>query len=100
MAKAQRASGKKAVVKGIPVELIEFDEDTGEICIGDDCFRVLYEPKRNQVAIEVDPQSQTCNPKMRRAAKKFLKSVIDGRPKVKVRERVSLDNGDGSGEEE
>lgn len=74
----------RGVVKGIPVELIKYDEKTGEICVGDECFSIRYNPDKNEVAIEYNPDSPTCSPLMRKAAEKFMENIMRG-AKVKFR---------------
>jgi hypothetical protein len=76
---------EKKVIKGIPVELISFDDETGEICVGDDCFKIRYDPQKNEVAVEIDPDSQSCSILMRKVAKKFIQQVVEEKPKVKFR---------------
>jgi len=79
-------------IKGIPVELISFDEETGEICIGDECFNIQYNPETSTVVVEINPESQSCSRLMRTVAKRFLKQIAEGRPKVKFREIHRFDN--------
>lgn len=84
-------------IKGIPVEYIKIDEETGELCVGDECFKVKYEPKENTIAIEVDP-SAACNPHMKKFAKMFLKRFVQERAQIKIREKRRLDDEDGEDE--
>lgn len=86
-------------IKGIPVEYIKIDEETGELCVGDECFKVKYEPKENTIAIEVDPGA-SCNPHMKNFAKMFLKRFVEGRARMKIREKRRLDDEDEDGEDE
>jgi hypothetical protein len=86
-----RFKKEKAEIKGVPAEFIHLDEETGELCVGDDCFKVKYSPSENEIAIEVDP-SAPCNPRMQKLAKMFLKKFSEGRPKVKIREKRRLDD--------
>ena len=79
----------KTEIKGIPVEFIKVNEETGELCVGDECFKVKYEPVENTIAIEINPDAP-CNPLMTKLAKLFLKRFVEGRPKIKVREKRSL----------
>lgn len=83
---------RKTEIKGLPVELIKVDEETGELCVGDECFMVKYEPRENTIAIEFNPNSQTCSPLMRRVSKMFLKQITESKPKVKFREKRRLDD--------
>ena len=82
---------EKAEIKGIPAEYIRIDEETGELCVGDDCFKVKYNPSENEIAIEIDPNAP-CNPRMQQLAKLFLKKFVEGRPKVKLREKRRLED--------
>lgn len=79
----------KTEIKGIPVEFIKINEETGELCVGDECFKVKYEPVENTIAIEVDLNAP-CNPAMKKLATMFLKRIVEGRAKIKVREKRSL----------
>jgi hypothetical protein len=80
----------EAEIKGIPVEFIKVDEKTGELCVGEDCFKVKYEPIENTIAIEIDPEAP-CSPLMTKVAKQFLKQIVEGRPKFKIREKRKLE---------
>ncbi len=66
-------------IKSIPIELIKVDEKTGELCIGDKCFMIKYEPQGNEVVIEIDSDAKVCSPLMRKVAKKFLKQITENR---------------------
>lgn len=78
-------------IKGIPAEFIKIDDETGELCVGEECFKVKYEPKENTIAIEVDP-SAPCNPLMKKFAIMFLRRFVEGRARIKVREKRRLDD--------
>ena len=79
----------EAEIRGIPVEFIKVDEKTGELCVGEDCFKVKVDPKGNEIAIEVDPEAP-CSPLMTKVAKMFLKQFLENRPKIKIREKRRL----------
>ena len=72
-------------VKGIPIEMVRYDEETGEICIGDECLTIRLGSKENEVVIEYDPNSQKCNMNTRRIIGKFLQGIIAGKPKIRVK---------------
>jgi len=80
----------QGVVKGIPVELIRYDEKTGEICVGDECFSIRYNPDKHEVAIEYNPDSPVCSPLMRKVAEKFMKNVMEG-ARVRFRKVKKVD---------
>lgn len=82
---------QKAEIKGMPAEFIKIDEKTGELCVGPECFMVKYEPNENVIAIELDPNAP-CDPLMEKVAKMFLKKIVEGRPKFKVREKRRLED--------
>jgi hypothetical protein len=86
-----RLKKEEAEIKGVPIEFIKINEETGELCVGDDCFKVKYDPRDNVIAIEIDPNAP-CNPRMQKLAKKFLKKFVEGRPSVKIREIRKLDD--------
>lgn len=82
------AKKTKDVIKGIPVELLHVDEDSGEVCIGDECFMIKVAPETNAITFEYNPESQVCSLKTKRVAKKFMRQIFEEKPKVKFR-RVS-----------
>jgi hypothetical protein len=86
-----RLKKEETEIKGVPIEFIKIDEETGELCVGDDCFKVKYDPRDNVIAIEIDTNAP-CNPRMQKLAKMFLKKFVEGRPKVKIREIRKLDD--------
>lgn len=51
---------------------------------------VKYDPIENTVVIEIDPEAP-CSPLMTKVAKMFLKQIVEGRPKFKVREKRKLE---------
>lgn len=71
-------------IKGIPADLIQVDENTGELCVGDDCFRV--KASRSEIAVEVNPAAK-CNSQVRDFAKTFLQLFVENNPTIKIREK-------------
>lgn len=78
---SEKVSGE---VQGIPIELIRYDEKSGEICIGDECLTVRL-GKENEIVIEYDPDSQKCNRETRKIIEKFLQQILGGGKKPKIR---------------
>lgn len=77
-----------------PTELITIDKKTGALCVGDECFKVKYEPEPNSIAIETNLNAP-CNPVMKEFAKMFLKQFVEKRPSMLVREKRNLDEEQG-----
>ncbi len=82
---------KKTETMGIPTELITINKKTGALCIGDECFKVKYEPIPNNIAIEANPNAR-CNPVMKEFAMMFLKQFVEKRPSMIIREKRRLDD--------
>lgn len=74
-------------VKGVPIELIRFDEKSGEICIGDECLSVRLGAKENEIVIEHDPDSRKCKKETKKIIEAFLQQILRGKkPKIKYRQ--------------
>lgn len=75
---------KSSDIRGIPVELLSLDDETGEVCIGDDCFQIKIE-QDGAITFEYNPEAQSCSLKTKAIAKKFLKQIIEGKTKIRFR---------------
>jgi len=71
-------------VKGVPIEMVRVDEETGEICIGDECLLVRL-GKENLIQIEYNPDSQKCSIGTRQIIKKFMREMLEDGHKAKVK---------------
>jgi len=73
-------------VESEDVEFMQLDEETGELCIGDDCFMVRIDPKTNQFTVEMNEGAESCSLHSRRLAKKVIENIMaDKGVKTKVR---------------
>jgi hypothetical protein len=82
---------KKSKVEAVAEEseFYRIDEETGELCIGDQCFMVKINEETGDFAVEMDPNVEECNIVSRRLAKAVLKSMIqDEAPVVRFRKKA------------
>jgi len=71
----------------IPDSLIEYDEETGRVCIGGKCMNVQYEPQTDDVVIEVAPNAK-CSPLMKKVVNAFAKAMVDEKTRTKFRRKM------------
>jgi hypothetical protein len=57
---------------------VKIDEKTGEICIGPECFQTRYDPKANVISFNINPNAESCDTEMRKAALHLLDKIMDG----------------------
>mgnify|MGYP001317141046 CR=1 FL=1 len=74
----------------VPNDQWRVDPDTGELCIGNECFEARI-GKGGEVAMEVYPESPTCDPRAKERLERLLLNAADGKGRVKFKRRARKD---------
>lgn len=49
---------KKSETDAVPADMMRIDPETGELCIGDDCFSVRIDTESNAVTLDMDESAE------------------------------------------
>ena len=49
---------KKSETDAVPADMMRIDPETGELCVGDDCFTVRIDAESNAITVDMDESAE------------------------------------------